>query len=318
MDDRVAAALDRAFPDRAVRRVDATGPSWVADNRTVRVSFADAAPLYLKVALDGDGTRIRRERGLLAYLGAEGTVPVPPLLASDPEGDPPFLATADVDARSLETAWAEADADGRADLARTLGAGLAAVHAHGFERHGHVVDGDPAGLTVDEGPWADVLLDKIDEMEAIGTTDAYAHQFDAVRAAVRDRRGLLSGAPAALVHGDSWGPNCYLTDAGTGFLDWELACVGDPARELHRVREQQLGALRADPPDRLVDALYDGYRARAGGLPGGFADRRALYDVVRFVGYAAFFDEMVGYLDAPEADLAAWMDAEFERRLDAL
>ena len=315
MDSRIASALEDAFPEREVHELKSTGPSWNDSNRTVGVDFADEGTAYLKIATDGDGSRIARERAVIAYVEENSEVPVPTVLASDAGRQVPYLATAPVSGRSFLEAWTECDVDGRAALARQVGEALADVHALRFEAHGHVVGGGADGLDLETGPWTDVLIERIEDARALAASDRFDHHFDEVIAAVEANREQVDDAPAALVHGDPAQPNCFRTDDGVGLLDWEIAHVGDPARDLHRARDQQLGGFRDDGPERLVTALYDGYRENAGGLPEGFEDRRSVYEAVRFLGTSGHFEKYVDYLDESAEELAAWVRAEMERRL---
>lgn len=315
MDSRIASALEAAFPDREVATVQSTGPSWNDGNRTVGVEFADERTVYLKIATDGDGSRIARERAVVDYVAANSGVPVPTVLASDAERRIPYLATAPVPGRSFLEVWAESDVDRRAALARQVGAALADVHALRFEEHGHVVGGGANGLELDAGPWTDVLVDRIGDMRALASDDRFDHHFDEVIAAVEANRELLDDAPAALLHGDPAQPNCFHTDDGVGLLDWEIAYVGDPARDLYRARDQQLRPFRDDAPEQVVNALYDGYRERAGGLPDGFEARRPVYEAVGFLKTSGYLDKYADYLDEPAEELAEWVRDEMERKL---
>lgn len=318
MDGRIRSVLEDAVPDRTVDGLRATGPSWNETNRTVGVDFADGETIYLKVATDGDGSRIARERAVIAHVDPNYEVPVPTVVASDPDAELPYLATAPMDGRSLLDAWTESSTEGRASLARAVGTALARLHARRFDDHGHVTGGDAAGLELETGPWTDVLVATIEEMRTLSPSERFDHHFDDVIAAVEANRALLNDAPAALLHGDPALPNCLRDGQGVGFLDWELAHVGDPVRELHRVRDQQIDPLLGDGPDALVTALHDGYRAEAGGLPPGFHDRQPVYAAVRLLGTSGFFERTADFVHERPEDLARWLDAEMDRRLAAI
>lgn len=317
MDDRVDAALRAGFPDREVVGVASAGPSWNAANRTVRVEFADGEPVYLKVAADGDGRRVARERAVVEYVAAATAVPVPTVVASDAGGDVPYLATAPMTGEPLVARWGEADGAGRRRLARAVGRSLARVHGRRFDAHGRVTGGRSEGLAIDTAPWTDVLVDRVERMRRLSPDDCMDHHFDAVAHAVEENRDLLDGAPAALVHGDPAQPNCVYDD-GVGFLDWELAHVGDPARDLYRTRDQQFGSLRGEDPADLVVALHDGYRAQAGELPTGLEIRRPVYRAVRLLGVSGYVERTASSYDEPTEELADWLEAEMDRRLAAL
>jgi hypothetical protein len=316
MDERIRSVLDAAFPDREVRRVEAAEPSWNDDNETVRVDFADGDDagagtdtdaVYLKIAADGDASRVVRERAVMEYVGRRSDVPVPTVLASDTGSEVPYLATAPMEGqRRLELWYVDA--------------------------HGHVVGGDADGLDLDAGSWTDVLVERVERMRAIAGEGRFDHHFDEVIAAVEAERDLLDDAPAALVHGDPAHPNCIHRrervegDGGAdrdgvgdavpvGFLDWEIAHVGDPARELRRTCRLQFGPLLSRGSDRLVAALHEGYRDRAGSLPAGFEARRPVYDAVSFLGASGFFEKWEHRFDEPTEELAERVQSRMEARL---
>ncbi|MCU4973856.1 phosphotransferase [Halobacteria archaeon AArc-m2/3/4] len=318
MDGRLRSAFETAFPDQEVTNVGSTGPSWNERNRTVEVEFTDGKTVYLKVALDGDGSRIARERAVIGYVGATDSVPVPKVLSSDPDGPVPYLVTEPVTGQPFLDSWTGANTEERATLARQVGRSLASLHDRWFDDHGHVVDGGADGLELRTGSWTDVLVDTIGEMRGLAPADRFDHHFDEVIAAVEENRELLDDAPAALLHGDPAKPNCFLDDGEVGLLDWEIAHVGDPARDLHRVRDQQIDSLRTDGPERLVTALYEGYRDWAGDLPDGFEERRPVYEAVRHLGTSGFFERVVEYVDESPDELERWVQAEMDRRLAEL
>jgi aminoglycoside phosphotransferase (APT) family kinase protein len=192
---------------------------------------------------------------------------------------------------------------------------MARVHARRFADHGHVVGGDAEGLELDAGSWTDVLVDRIEAWRDLATSDRFDHHFDEVITAVEANRELLSDAPAALLHGDPAHPNCYLVDDDVGFLDWELAYVGDPVRELRRAHRIQFEPMRDPVRDEVITAFYDGYRERAGGLPDGFDARTPVYDAVAFLGTSGYVDKYAEFLDESQAELADWMQEEMKRRL---
>ena len=368
----VGDALEAAFPDRPVEDlVVDLGPSWNGGNDTVRVDFADGDSVYLKVAIAGDGSRIARERAVLAYVAGTGSVPVPSVLAADADADVPYLATGPAPGRELLPAFEAAGRSRRRSLLWRVGAALAAVHERRFETHGEIlgdgrhggaldtadgrsagersadgrsagdVTGGGAGLELETADWTDVLCATIERTREIGTTDRLEGHFAAVRDCVEANRDVLDGAPAALLHGDVAKPNAFVVDRdrgsdgergrgpdadiendagspGIALIDWELAHVGDPARDLVRARDQLCNGFDTDGPSRLGEAVYAGYRARAGGLPEGFAARRPIYRVVRVLGRSGFIDQWATYLDEPVEDLVDRIDAELDSRLDAV
>ncbi|MCU4799870.1 phosphotransferase [Halobacteria archaeon HArc-gm2] len=312
------AALDDAFPDRTVAETGETGPSWNETNETVEVQFADGETVFCKVAVDGDGSRIARERAVISFLGASSEVRVPDVVAADPDAAVPSLVTSPLTGRNLAFAWADATPDERERLARTVGETLADLHAVPVGGHGHVVGGDADGLDLETAPWPDVLLDRIELMRDLAISERFDHHFDEVAAAVAANRDLLDGAPAALLHGDPAQPNVVRDEGDLGLLDWEIAYVGDPTRELVRARSQQFDHPRADASDRILDAFHDGYRERASGLPDGFERRRPVYEAVNLLTISGFFENWADHADESAAALAEWLEDELEKRLAAI
>lgn len=352
MDDPVRIALAAAFPDRTVDRlVGDLGPSWNGGNDTVGVDFVEEGRAYLKVAVEGDGSRVARERAVLEHMADGGSVPVPAVLAADADAAVPYLATAPAPGRELPSAFDAAESPGREALLWRVGATLAALHEAAFDTHAEIVGGatgasrdathgtiGDAGLELAVAEWTDVLRATIERTREIGTTDRLERHFDAVIDCVEANRALLNGAPAALLHGDIAKPNAFVLDrdgtqAGThveahgkvdpnvpgiALIDWELAHVGDPARDLVRARDQLCNGFDAEGPARFGDAVYAGYRERAGGLPDGFESRRPIYRVVRVLGRSGFIDQWATYLDESVETLVDRIDAELDARLNAV
>ncbi|MXR41321.1 phosphotransferase [Halobaculum sp. WSA2] len=337
MDHAIRRGFAAAFPGRPVAGVRSTGPSWNDDNETVRVAFADdrrPAAAFLKVALDGDGSRIRRESACIGTVdAADIALRVPDVLAADPDADPPVLATAPMAGDSVLSAWSDAGRDGTETLTRAMGAALASVHTVRFDAHGEIrgeardqpTAGGAKGLSVDEQPWTEVLVGRIERMRAIASSDRLDDHFDRVADAVRETTVGLDDAPATLVHGDPAKPNAVVAEhpgdavspreRRVGLLDWELSHVGDPAREVVRAERQLLGGPRTETAPRLRAALHEGYRGRAGALPTGLAERRPVYEAVGFLGFSGFVDKQSTLLDENEDELVAWAEDELDRRL---
>ncbi|MFC7098231.1 phosphotransferase family protein [Halobaculum marinum] len=339
MDGALRSALDAAAPDREVRDVAATGPSWNDDNETVRVTFADdddPSALFCKVALDGDGSRIARERAALAAVSAADRVPVPRVVAADPTASVPYLLTAPVEGETLLDRGADADAATRRDLARAVGRSLADLHdlyADSLDFHGEIRgvvrdgDGRVSGVDVRGDPWTDVLLARIEWIRTASPSDRFDDHFRRVAEVVAANRDRLDDAVAALCHFDLAKPNCFVLDGDgdggdggddpptAGLLDWERACVGDPVRDLVRGLEQGFEPMRGDDEQRLGDAFLDGYREQVGGLPAGYEEREPIYRAVRHLGVSGYFENYVRFVDEDSAAFAEWTEAELDRRL---
>lgn len=318
VDEDIAAALTDAFPERECTEVVPAGPSWNDLNETVRVEFADGRSAFLKTAADGDGSRIARERAVIDYVGTHCNVVVPTVVASEATGEPPYLVTAPMRERSLASRWTALSASERTTALRQIGSALGDVHSRTFARHGHVVDGGADGLSLDTGSWTTVLVERIEAMREIASSDRFERYHDEVIEAVEANRERLDPAPATLVHGDPAMPNIFRSETTLGFVDWEIAHIGDPARELHRARDQLLESRNLEEREELVTALREGYRRRAGSLPAGLDERAPIYDAVRFLGTAGFFDKVVEFSDESAEAVATRIEAEMTDRLAAI
>ncbi|WP_123536570.1 phosphotransferase family protein [Halosimplex salinum] len=318
MDDAVALALDAEFPERTVERTGPAGPSWNENNRTVLVEFADGGVVYLKVATDGDPSRIARERAAIEYVAAHCEVPVPDVLGSDVDGSTPYLATAPLSGRAVGDHWEEWTTDERTETARLAGETLAALHGVGFDRPGRITGGGADGLDVRAEAWPDQLLGSVEYIRELAPSDRFDHHFEAAHEAVEANHDRLTGVPSVLVHGDVTRGNCFRRADGVALLDWEDAYAGDPVREIRRTQRQLLDPVGREPDERTVTAFHDGYRDRAGGLPDGFDERAPIYAVVSFLDTSGFFDTWAPEADEPTDEIADWVEAEMDRRLAAV
>ncbi|RDI70220.1 phosphotransferase family protein [Halopelagius longus] len=318
VDEDIAAALTSAFPEREIEEVLPAGPSWNDLNETVRVEFADGQSAFLKIAADEDGSRITRECAVIDYVDTYCNVVVPTVIASEAASEPPYLVTAPMRERSLASQWAELRRTERTAALRQVGCALADVNSQEFDHHGHIVDGDSDGLVLDTGSWTTILVDRIEMMRELASSDRFEQYYDEVIEGVKANRERLDLAPATLAHGDPAMPNIFRSETTLGFVDWERAHIGDPAKELHRAQNQLLESRNLDEDEQLVAALHDGYRQRAGSLPTGLDDRAPIYDAVRLLGTAGFFDKVVEFSDESPEEVATWIEAEMTERLSAI
>lgn len=316
MHPAVESALEEAFPGRTPAGVDprASRPG----NRTVAVRFEGGGRAFLKIATDGDGGRVARDAAATRYAGAHCDVRVPEVLASAPDGDPPYVATAPLDGDPIADRWPGAGAEGRARILRSVGRALAGVHAARFDRPGRIVGGDAGGLDLDGGSWTGVLRATLRERASVLFADRFDDLLERVDGALDEHSARLDGAPAVLLHDDARPENYFRHPGGPGLIDWETALVGDPALDLCRAESQFVDRQDVDDGDRrrLRSALRGGYRDRAGDLPDGFNERRPVYRAVTFLRTARTFDLWAPPADEPTAELADWVRGEMDRRLD--
>lgn len=180
------------------------------------------------------------------------------------------------------------------------------------------MSGDADGLVLDTGSWTTILVERFEMMREIASSDRFEHYYDEVIKGIETNQERLDLAPATLVHGDPAMPNIFRSETMLGFVDWEIAHIGDPARELHRAQNQLLESRNLGDDEQLVTALHDGYRQRAGSLPAGLDDRAPIYDAVRFLGTAGFLDKVVEFSDESPEEVATWIEAEMTKRLTAI
>lgn len=350
MDNLLHSLLTEAVPNRTPVEATLQGPSWNPTNETYRVTFRSAPPVFLKRSMEPDGTRTARECATLVYADETATPTVPDVLAADPSGSPPYLVTRPLEGQPFSDVWSGADSPRREELARRLGATVAALHETRLDHHGwftlddhggaddqpdetdtadrHTVplatDSDTHHPTVSPTTFTDLLVETIREHRRIAPTDRFDDAYDRLIAAVTANREQLDDAPAVLCHGDPAGPNFVIPADQAAEppllapLDLEMAHAGDPARDLYRARDQTLAVPPHDAPEELVEALHDGYRARAGRLPPGFEARQPIYAAERIVGDAGFADKLAQWVDQSADAFDDWLRAEIDRRLTAI
>lgn len=317
MTDAVDAALGDAFPDRTV--VETTVPESAdhPGNDTVLVRFADGSRAYLKVATDGDATRIRRDAAVCRYVRAHGTVRAPKVLATG-GGERPFAATAPLSGTPLAALPDPGTDEVRAERVRTVGKTLARLHETPVDGPGRIVGGDADGLRYAETDWPGALRATLRERTAMHFADRFDGAPDRVDALLADAAETLSGFEPALCHEDPNAGNLFVADGRPpGMVDWETAVVGDPALSLARGESHHVDVVDADEElrSRLRAALYGGYRAVADDLPTGYEERRPIYRVVTFLLTAQTFDLWAPEAAEPTPELAAWVEREFADRL---
>ncbi len=319
MSDPVDAALAAALPDRAVAGTTVPDAADHPGNHTVRVGFADGSAAYCKVATDGDGRRVVRDAAAARYVGATTEVRTPRVLAVDGDHDPPYVVTAPLAGESLLARQRATDERGRVDLVRTVGRTLGALHEASVETPGLIVGGDADGLDLVETAWPDALRATLNERTAVHFADRFEGYPDRVDALLADAADALADFEPAVLHEDPNRGNVLLApDEPPGLVDWETAVVGDPALSLARGESHHVDVADADDDlrERLRAALYDGYRGVAGGLPTGYDERRPVYRVVTFLLTVQTFDLWAPEAPEPTDELATWVEAEFESRLE--
>ena len=315
MVDVLAAAVHAAFPDQEVAAIEPRDAR--PGNRTARVTFADGREVYVKTVADGHIERLARDAAATRYVGAHTDLAVAEVVAADPDGDPPYLATTPVGGAPLADDWRDTDTGARADLLRDVGDTIARLHELQCEHAGRVVGGDADHLELDGGSWSETLRATVDERVDTLFADRFTDLPPRLDDVLADAAPLLDGALATLLHGDLNRSNCRIRPAG--LLDWERALVGDPSfdivdAEAHLVEQSETDEATRK---RLRAALHDGYRAWAGSLPLEFRQRRPVYRAFGFLLTPQTFDQWAPEADEPTDELAAWVREEFDSRLAA-
>nr|WP_222914405.1 phosphotransferase [Natrinema sp. SYSU A 869] len=296
--------------------IDEAVDSGRPGNHTLRIIFSNGERVFLKLRIDGDAARNRREVATTRYAIDHCSVRVPTVIAADSAFNPPYLATSPLDGTPASTDW-EAD-ESQETIARDIGRVVAGITTARFDDHGWITGGDRDHLDRETGAWSAVLADAI-EREA---NDVPSERFAGVpeRAAdlVRGKTDVLDGASPALLYPDVRLENVF-QNGRPGVIDWEWTLVGDPGLGL--CWGEAWVAERADVSDsdrgRLRAAVHDGYCEWAGELPQRFDRRRPIYRLVTFLQTAKTFPLWAP--SAPEAttDLAEWVRDELDERFAA-
>lgn len=157
MADAIERAVERALPRWTV--ADGDHRTTRPGNETARVTFRDAAPVYVKTATDGSD-RLVRETTALRYAADHCDVGVPSVVAAEPDGDLPFLVTEPLAGTPFNDRWT---GDGDLErLRRRFGEVVAGAHVAEFERPGAIVGSDADALALDADTWTGTLVATIE------------------------------------------------------------------------------------------------------------------------------------------------------------
>ncbi len=252
------------YPGNA-RVLSATGLRGGARNSNYLVRLSSAAePVVLRIfSAEEPSACCVREAALARLL--EPRVPVPKVLYSEPEANPPWNIVTFVDGERMDEVLRDASPDRVETLSRSAGAVLAAVHAHTFAAPGWL---NGPELSIGPPPWPDVswfdmlmpwfnggaagmCLDPDLRARVIGVIERNAERMSASRSGSR------------LIHADYKGWNLLVRDSSiAAALDWEFAHAGNPMVDLGIY----LRASDTYPPG-YVSGFADGYTEGGGELP---------------------------------------------------
>lgn len=311
MSSPVERAVRTALPGRTIGEIESkpTRPG----NHTAFVTFADAAPVYVKTATDTP-KRLARETAAIRYASAHCSIGVPSIVAADPDGDPPSLVTEPLPGTLFNERWTAGE--DREPLLRRLGHVIAGVHEARFDRPGVITGGDEDGLALTDSSWTETLCATVEWRASDWFPDRFADMPPRLVETIRAVDPGLHDTTPTLVHGDPSRINVHLDP--DGLLDWERALVGDPAFGLVDAAFHHLGQPDVDEAERevLTAALHEGYRSRAGSLPPGIERYRPLYRAISYLLVPQAFHDWAPDADAPLDDLAADVREEFDSRLE--
>lgn len=163
--------------------------------------------------------------------------------------------------------------------------------------------------------WTETLCNTIEWRAQDWFADRFSDLPSRLIDTIQAVKPTLDGIAPTLIHGDLSRINVYLDP--DGLLDWERALVGDPAFGLVEATFHHLGQPDVSENERsaLRSVLYDGYRERAGALPTGLEEKRALYRAIANLLIPQAFNDWESSAGLRDG-VAAEVREDFESRLD--
>ena len=291
MDAKLGAAVGAALGGRVAAARSLAGGDI---NQAYEVQLDDGRRVFVKSNQRSPRGMFAAEARGLAWLAEAGALRVPRVLAaSEPDGGAQFLA--------LELVGSAAPAG---DFAERLGRGLAALHRHGAPRFGLDHDNFVGRLPQDNraasstsstpATWPEFYRTRRLEAQLRRAVDGGLASsrlragFDRLFAALPDLVG--PDEPPSRLHGDLWGGNLLVDEAGA-------PCLIDPAvygghREIDLAMMRLFGGFGA----RVFDA-YD----EAWPLAPGHEERVGLYQLYPLMVHVNLFGG--GYVQSVESAL---------------
>lgn len=319
--DAAERVVRREFPDAAVSDVrDVSG--GMKFTAVVELADGDAVVVHVRES-PALGREFALEPAVLRHVAARTSLPVPAVLASAPDADPPYYVTRYVEGDPLSARYRSLSRGAQRAVLVDAGRWLARLHRDApTGAHGRLRPTSGGDVTVaPEDSWAAFLEALLREWTAEldgGRFAALAPAFDRVAAACADR--LDGDFESALLHFDYRPENLLVRDgAGTGgapgvvaVLDWGLSVAGHPEYDLFKFEKNFLRAQFASARTRaaLRPALFRGYR-EVRDLSSGWRARRDLYRVAYTLESMRSFPRWTREADpARRAELAATLRAE--------
>lgn len=312
--EALQAAVSHAYPDRSPIEIAMEG-GWRA-HYTGSVRFADGETVYVKVAADGEPEPIARQVAASAYARANTEVRTPAVLAVDLEpgqGVLPYIVSSPIGGTPLDSAWEGSDSTRIRALLRTVGATISAIHVADFDEPGRIVGGNADALELASAPWPEVLADHVAAQHRY-MPDRFSDAISAVRKAILEQDERLRIDEPTLVHDDPQPDNLYVEP--TGAIDWENACVGDPALDILRAKYSYVDRPEIEQGERLWRELRDAYESACGAVPDGVDAHAEIYELVTFLRTLQTFERWAPDAPEPVPELEAWVRREFSDRLE--
>jgi len=271
--DEAQALVAPALGDVRVLRVEPLGGGH--SNTNLRLHL-DGRPNSVVLRLyQRDPTQASKEAAISALVAA--TVPVPRYLhcGERPSNGQTYAIVAWVDGRPLSLAAKKATEDELFAMGRSVGAVLAAIHAHTFAQAGFL----DADLKVTPFPGGTALGAYLEHsFRGIARERAGEQLADAAIAFARpnEHRQEVWNHPARLTHFDFGATNILMrNDASVaGIVDWEFAASASPAADFGNLLRPPLGRSAG-----FVRGVERGYRDGGGFLPDDWLELTRLADV---------------------------------------
>lgn len=260
MGERVQEIVDEAFPGATVDRVhDRSGMAHRTVVADLRGAGRDRAVARWCIH-DHLQDRFEREAAVLDHVAAETDLPVPGVLARNPDAPWLLLEFLPGEHRSNRF-WRPHDLS-RGEL-RSAGRTLGRLHA-ALPRDATGQVEPRQGLPVEERDWADLLRgiasSHLDQLAALDDY-RFADLLPELRDAVDDHVARAAAPDPVLLHRDYRPANLLFRDAAVaGVVDWERALAGDPLYDLVKAEMNFVWWFPAGERRRRWDAFLRGYR----------------------------------------------------------
>ena len=276
--------IQAAFPDERVLDSSYAEGGLANTNICIQLSHAEK-PVLLRMFVR-DPEQAKKEYKLSELIGER--VPCPRALyfsSSNPVTGHPYLIREWTDGRRLETVVPGVASHELIELAHSLGATLAAIHSHTFERAGFF-DGDlNVAVPLDLGSRGliefahECLIARAGGQRLGSELTAELMQFIASEAGLLDE---WTGPPC-LTHSDFGGSNILVRHESSawkvvGVLDWEFAFSGTPLFDFGNLLRRPLGIIEG-----FEESVAQGYIAAGGQLPASWRQMSLLTDLTAWL-----------------------------------